>query len=85
MVGDGHNPERPPKTPPTDRFAIASPTEEGPSKEKPAWIAPRGLLLRRREGVVYRAPTGFFGIGIKPSRWARLRASLRARRTASAF
>ena len=31
------------------------------------------------------AELGFFGAAIRPSRWARFRASLRARRTASAF
>ena len=57
--------------------------------EDPAEIPDDGrqLLLTARRTAVPRpqARTIFFGGGSSPSRWARLRASLRARRTASAF
>ena len=60
-------------------------TDSTSETTKAARVTARLAMVFDGEAKAYRAPTGFFGIGIRPSRWARLRASWRARRTASAF
>src|SRR5665213_596284 len=69
------------------------PSEKRARQKAEAVRRARKLARKRaqREGLIAApkkpAPrgAGFFGAAIRPSRWARLRASLRARRTASAF